>query len=100
MKSAALGHQYFAFKSSKAYDPLFGGSRQRNSPRSQPLGSNVNDNRPWTAATEPVPRRTTVSDDSTIPSVAVITRSISDTANPIVFYRSESKDAGKYRACN
>lgn len=94
MKAASLSHQYLAVKSSKR-DSLFGTSRSRDSQRNQIRSFDNDQNRLVTPATEPLSRRTTVVDESTTPSVAVITRSLSDSNTPYVVYESKPASPGK-----
>ena len=100
MKAASLGHHYLAVKSSNNNDSFFGGGRHRNSPKNRTLNSQTNQNRQLTSTTEPISRRTTTTDEPTVPSVAFFKRSVSDTTNSVVFCRTATADTGKYRSAH
>lgn len=93
MKAAALTHQYLTVKSAKKSENFF---RENRDPNSQ---KHVIDHRPLVPneqtpvpSTEPLARRTTLREETNAPSVAVITRSISDnTIDPYVVYESQQR---------
>lgn len=95
MKAASLGHQYLTVKSNKRRESFFGG-RARDSQKHHLQNSQNDENRLVTPASEPLSRRTTVADETETPSVAVITRSLSDSTAPYVVYESQPTRTSKY----
>ena len=97
MKAASLGHQYLNFKSTKEKDNYHSRARSRASIVNQRRQLQSDENLQLTPASDPPSRRTTALDESSTPSVAVITRSFSDTDAPYAIYESEPTSKGKYR---
>jgi len=99
MKSASLSHQYLTVISNKTNDIFFGGgsgARSRGSQKNQLQNLQTDHNHLINSATDPLSRRS-ISLGKSTPSVAVITRSLSDSTNPCVVYKSETTNKGKYQ---
>jgi hypothetical protein len=93
MKSAALGHQYLSVKTNINNESYFGRGQKR------VLQRNIESdrNKLITPATDPLTRRSTLADESKVPSVAVITRSLSDSNSPYVVYDSAATNTSEYQ---
>ncbi len=90
MKAAALGHQYLTVKATKNNESYFGSGQKQNLQRNQIRNIQSDQNNLITPATDPLTRRSTLPDESKIPSVSVITRSVSDSNSPYVAYESDA----------
>jgi hypothetical protein len=97
MKAAALGHHYLTVKSISGSDSLFRGSRYRSLQKHQLQNAPPDRNQLITPASEPLSRRATIVDETSIPSVSVITRSLSDSGAPHAVYQNETPIKGEYQ---
>ncbi len=96
MKAAFLGHQYLTVKSVNKSDSYFVGGRSHGSQRNHIHNIQSEPNRLLIPATDPLSRRSTFPDEPTTPSVAVITRSLSDSSSPYAIYQSEPTNKSEY----
>jgi hypothetical protein len=96
MKAAFLGHQYLTVKSVNKSDSYFGGGRSHGLQRSHTRNIQSEPNRLLISATDPLSRRSTFPDESTTPSVTVITRSLSDSSSPYVIHENEPTNTSEY----
>jgi hypothetical protein len=91
MKAASLGHQYLTVKSLNKDDNYFRGPRSRSLPKSEIQ------NHPLNSAIDPLSHRSNIIDETSEPSVTAFTRSISDTTDPHVIYKSAPIKEGNDR---
>jgi len=97
MKAASLGHLYLTVKAIKTNESYFGSGQKQNLQRNQIRNIQSDQNHLITPATDPLTRRSTLPDESKIPSVSVITRSVSDSNTPYVSYESDATNRSEYQ---
>jgi hypothetical protein len=97
MNAAALGHQYLSVKTNINNESYFGSGQKRTLQRNQIRNIQSDRNKLITPATDPLTRRSTLADESKVPSVAVITRSLSDSNSPYVVYDSAATNTSEYQ---
>ncbi len=103
MKAAGLGHQYLTVKSFNENDSYFGNRRLRALRKKHTSEDEQKQNEeqqiPSAPATEPLSRRATTIEESTVPSVTIYQRSVSDSTNPCVVYeRTPTINKAKYQS--